>query len=138
MVKDFNNYYGVAKLGSLTSTDAFIEFAQMADIQIEHIDISDARSLGFNLNLIDSLWSCREAVIDIAKYKSLALEEARAADLTVTCRTEVTRAFFDGSLWQLFSGKEPLTYINRCRIRCRTVAASTPIYDLPDRQRSGG
>lgn len=106
--QDFNNYYGVAKLGSLTSTDAFIEFAQMADIRIEHIDISDARSLGFNLNLIDSLWSCREAVIDIAKYKSLALEEARAVDLTVTCRTEVTRAFFDGSSWQLFSGKELL------------------------------
>jgi hypothetical protein len=101
--QDFNNYYGVSKLGSLTSTDAFIEFAKMADIDIERIGNSDAKSLGFNLNLIDSLWSCREAVIDIAKYTTLALEAARVVDLKISCGTQVTRAFFDGSSWHLFS-----------------------------------
>lgn len=103
---DFENYYGISKKESLTTTDAFVAFAKLADIPIIQIESETINSLGFNSNLIDSLWKCNEAVIDISKYRGLALERAAAVGLSIECSTEISDAFFDGSRWRLFSGDE--------------------------------
>ena len=100
---DFENYYGVSKKESLTSSDEFVEFARLANIPITHITSTAANSLGFNSNLIDSLWKCGEAVIDISKYRRVALENAASAGLEIACGTEISKAFFDGAHWRLFS-----------------------------------
>lgn len=105
---DFNNFYGVAKQGSQTDTDQFLVFAAQAGIPIERVKPTDAARAGINSDLLESLWLCREAVVDIGEYRRLALENATSAELDIKLHTLVSDAFFDGNRWTLYSNSEVL------------------------------
>ena len=99
----FTNYYAVSTESTQTSTEAFVEFAKSAEILIMPISPNGARECGFNVALIDSLWACQEAVVDIQVYRKLALEAAASVNLPILLSTEISSANFDGKLWTLNS-----------------------------------
>jgi hypothetical protein len=80
-----------------------VNFAKAAEIPIMPISPSGARDCGFNVAFIDSLWSCKEAVVDIQVYRKLALEVAASVKLPIILSTEISSANFDGKLWNLTS-----------------------------------
>lgn len=103
---NFKNYYGVAKEGTQTNTDAFLEFAAQAGISIEAVKPNDASLVGINTNLLESIWLCNEAVVDINEYRRLALEKAKSSSLDMHLNTTICHAFYDGSQWVLNSNDE--------------------------------
>lgn len=103
---NFNNYYGVAKEGTQTNTDSFLGFAAQAEISIESVKLTDASHAGINPNLLESLWLCNEAVVDIIEYRRLALEQAKSSGLEIKLNTPISHALYDGSHWTLYSNSE--------------------------------
>jgi glycine/D-amino acid oxidase-like deaminating enzyme len=103
---NFKNYYGVAKEGTQTNTESFVQFANQAEISIEAVKLNDASYAGINTDLLESLWLCNEAVVDIDEYRKLALEEAKSSQLDIHLNTTITNAFYDGSQWALKSNDE--------------------------------
>jgi len=99
----FTNYYAISRESTQTPTSAFVKFANSAQIPITPISSSDTKNLGFNNNLIDSLWACKEAVVDIQIYRKLALEAAASVNLPIVLSTEISSAEFDGKGWRLNS-----------------------------------
>jgi len=97
----FTNYYAVSSESTQTSTEAFVKFANSAEIPITPISVNGAKDLGFNVKLIDSLWACNEAVVDIRVYRKLALEAAASVNLPIMLSTEISSAGFDGKYWRL-------------------------------------
>ena len=106
--QNFPNYYAISNLGTKTTTSGFIEFASEAQISIDRVRNEDVSDLGFNSDLIDSLWKCKEAVIDISRYRKIALDAAIDVGLTIELGCEITRANYDGSIWSLFADTEKL------------------------------
>ncbi len=104
--QNFPNYYAVSNSDSKTTSNGFINFAAEAQIPIENVRNEYIDSLGFNSNLIDSLWKCEEAVIDITEYRRIALGLAKEVDLKIELSREITNVNYDGSIWDLFAGPE--------------------------------
>ncbi len=101
--QNFPNFYAVSNLETKTTTSGFIEFAAEAQIPLERIRDEDIGALGFNPDLIDSLWKCKEAVIDIFQYRKIALSAAMEVGLKIELGHEITNANYDGSSWDLFA-----------------------------------
>jgi hypothetical protein len=105
---NFKNFYGVAKEGTQTDTESFLKFAHEAGISIEAVKLTDAQYAGINPAILESLWLCNEAVVDINEYRRLAIEKANSSALEIQLNTTISEAFFDGSQWVLYSNSEKL------------------------------
>ena len=102
---EFPNYYGVAKEKSKVSTQDFENFAQRAGIQISRVTFEEALLPNFDHSRIDSIWECREGVIDVDLLRIKLLAELEEFGIQVFFDTEVTSVEKKANKFEIYTGK---------------------------------
>jgi len=133
----FKNYYALAKYESKISKRYFKSFIQTAKLDLEEESNQELKNLGFDINKVQGVWSCKEGVFDVPKLRNYFHNQFDNLGV-LKLNSEITSANRDKNFWileDILKNKYKFDYVVRTtygldRIKSRDCQLQNRVFEF--------
>jgi glycine/D-amino acid oxidase-like deaminating enzyme len=104
--RDFDNYYGLARFQSKSTSNQVRNLATRAGIQLKEVDVNELLPTGLDIDLVEAAWNVSEGVVDLPKLKQFYSLELQKHSVNLVLNCTVRRLDLKSEKWLAYTDSD--------------------------------